>query len=298
MGVGAWRGGEVSPRITCVLAPNPGPMTLDGTNTWVLHEAGAAEAVVVDPGPLDEDHLRRVVDVVRSRGARVGLALLTHGHGDHADGARRFAELAGCPVRAYDPALCVGADAIDEGLVFETGSIRARVLATPGHTSDSVSFLLADDRALLTGDTVLGRGTTVVAYPDGALAPYLASLRRLRALVDPEAARGGASGAGARGGAGGGGRGGGADVAGRAPAGRLLPGHGPVVDDAAGVLDFYLAHRAERLDQVRTAVAGGARTPREVVERVYADVDPSLWPAAERSVRAQLDYLAEPPTVR
>src|SRR5213079_1992508 len=134
--------------------------------------------------------------------------------------------------------------------------LEVRIVATPGHSADSLSFLLDD--AVLTGDTVLGRGTTVVAHPDGRLADYLDSLRRLRDLCE------------------------------RAEATTILPGHGPVLDDALAVLDYYLAHRAERLVQVEAAVAAGARTPREVVEVVYADVDRSLWPAAELSVRAQL----------
>nr|WP_237742761.1 MBL fold metallo-hydrolase [Actinopolymorpha alba] len=238
-------------------------MTLDGTNTWVLGDPGAAQAVVVDPGPDDEDHLRRVLDVVRSRGAEVAVALLTHGHADHAGGARRFAELAGCPVRAFDPAYQLGDEGLRDGDVVAAGGLEIRVLATPGHTADSLCFLIPEEGAVLTGDTVLGRGTTVVAYPDGALGPYLGSLRRLRSL------------------------------AGQVPVRRLLPGHGPVLDHPLAVLDYYLAHRAERLEQVRTAVAAGARTPREVVERVYADVDEVLWPAAELSVRAQLDYLAD-----
>ena len=211
MSAAAWHGGAVSPRILCVRAENPGPMTLDGTNTWVLHNPEAPEAIVVDPGPADEDHLQRVLDVVRSRGASVALVLLTHGHDDHVGGARRFAELAGCAVRAVDPAYRVGAsgegraDALGlaDGSVVSAGGLELAVVGTPGHTSDSVSFLLPDERVLLTGDTVLGRGTTVVAYPDGALGPYLASLARLRALVD--------------------------DV----PVTLLLPGHGPVVDDPA-----------------------------------------------------------------
>jgi glyoxylase-like metal-dependent hydrolase (beta-lactamase superfamily II) len=126
-----------------------------------------------------------------------------------------------------------------------------------------LSFLLPADGAVLTGDTVLGRGTTVVAHPDGRLDDYLQSLDRLRLL----AARGTVS--------------------------TVLPGHGPTLDDAQRAIEGYLAHREERLRQVHRAVLGGARTPREVVETVYADVDPSLWPAAELSVRAQLDYLRE-----
>jgi glyoxylase-like metal-dependent hydrolase (beta-lactamase superfamily II) len=259
--VSGWAGGEVTARAWCVLAPNPSPMTLDGTNTWVLQEPGDDRTVVVDPGPLDERHLGRVLEIVRRRGARVGVILLTHGHLDHSEGAARFATLSGAPVRALDPALRLGDEGLAEGDVVRAGGLSLEVVATPGHTGDSLSFLLPADAAVLTGDTVLGRGTTVVAHPDGRLEDYLASLERLRSVA--------ASGA----------------------VTTVLPGHGPALPDAVRVLDGYLAHRRERLEQVRAAVAAGARTAREVVERVYADVDRTLWPAAEQSVRAQLEYL-------
>ena len=247
----------------CVLAPNPGPMTLDGTNTWVLRgsdpelERGGGRSVVVDPGPLDDGHL----DAVRAAAGEVAVVLLTHRHADHSEGAAAFAAAVGCGVRAADPEFRVGDEGLEDGDVVDVDGLELQVLATPGHTSDSVSLLVLDDGALLTGDTVLGRGTSVVAHPDGQLGAYLDSLRRLR------------------------------DLAARGVATRLLPGHGPVLDDPRGVLDGYLAHRSERLQQVRRAVAAGAGTPAEVVEMVYADVDRSVWPAAELSVSAQLDYL-------
>jgi glyoxylase-like metal-dependent hydrolase (beta-lactamase superfamily II) len=271
---------------TLVRADNPGPMTLDGTNTYVLRldggsggghgdgdggdGAGGGRVLVVDPGPRDEQHLRRVAGH-----GEVALTLLTHGHPDHAEGARRFHELTGAPVRALDPAHCVATDeplvagpverdgAGAQGLAAGpagTQGLAVEVLFTPGHTADSVCFVVesAGRRAVLTGDTVLGRGTTVVAHPDGSLAPYLDSLRRVAAL------------------------------------GRviLLPGHGPVRPDAAALAGEYLTHREARLAQVRRAVADGATTAPDVVRVVYADVDEALWPAAELSVRAQLDYLA------
>jgi glyoxylase-like metal-dependent hydrolase (beta-lactamase superfamily II) len=238
-------------------------MTLDGTNTWILSEPGSPLAVVVDPGPLDEGHLANVVATAERAGKRVALTLLTHGHPDHAAGAARFAELTRSPVRALDPALRLGEEGLGEGDTVTTGGLHLRVISTPGHTADSLCFHLPDDGAVLTGDTVLGRGTTVVAHPDGRLGDYLDSLRRLQALtVD-----------------------GGADI--------VLPGHGPVLADARGAVEFYLAHRANRLAQVETAVEAGLHTPADVVARVYADVDRTLWPAAELSVRAQLDYLRE-----
>ncbi|MCM2577720.1 MBL fold metallo-hydrolase [Streptomyces meridianus] len=256
-------GGPATARAVCVLAPNPSPMTLDGTNTWVLAEPDSDLAVVIDPGPLDEGHLREVAATAERAGKRVALTLLTHGHADHAEGAARFAELTRTEVRALDPALRLGDEGLEAGDVITVGGLEVRVVPTPGHTSDSLSFHLPADRAVLTGDTVLGRGTTMVAHPDGRLGDYLESLRRLRSLTVDD----------------------GVDT--------VLPGHGPVLADARGAVEYYLAHRANRLAQVETAVESGLATAEEVVAHVYADVDRSLWPAAELSVRAQLDYLVE-----
>jgi glyoxylase-like metal-dependent hydrolase (beta-lactamase superfamily II) len=233
-------------------------MTLDGTNTWVLREPGRSGCVVVDPGPLDEGHLRAVLDIATADDGRVALTLLTHDHADHAEAATRFAELAGSRVRA----LGRGHADLEDGDRLDVDGLEVLVVQTPGHTADSLSFLLPAEGALLTGDTILGRGTTVVAWPDGALAAYLSSLERLARLT------------------------------GSGEVTRILPGHGPDLPDAAAVVRYYLTHRAERLEQVRAAVAAGLRTPRAVVERVYADVPQSVWGAAELSVRAQLDYLA------
>ncbi|MFF9284891.1 MBL fold metallo-hydrolase [Streptomyces griseosporeus] len=255
--------GPVTERAVNVLAPNPSAMTLDGTNTWIVSEPGSGLAVVIDPGPLDEGHLRAVVDTAEKAGRRVALTLLTHGHPDHAEGAGRFAEITGTRVRALDPALRLGDEGLSAGDVITVGGLELRVVPTPGHTADSLCFHLPADRAVLTGDTVLGRGTTVVAHPDGRLGDYLDSLRRLRSLTVDDGVH------------------------------TVLPGHGPVLDDAQGAVEFYLAHRAHRLAQVETAVEDGYRTPSEVVAHVYADVDRSLWPAAELSVRAQLEYLEE-----
>jgi glyoxylase-like metal-dependent hydrolase (beta-lactamase superfamily II) len=236
-------------------------MTLDGTNTWVLLEPGGTEAVVIDPGPLDEGHLRALVDAVAAKGARVVQTILTHGHADHAEGAGRFAALTGAPTRAVGR----GHDDLTDGDIVRVGGLELRVVATPGHTSDSLSFALPADHALLTGDTVLGRGTTVVAHPDGELAAYLSSLERI------------------------------AHLTGDGEVSSILPGHGPVVPDASAMVAFYRMHRAERLEQVRQALADGAREAPDVVqavvERVYADVPREVWPAAAMSVAAQLDYL-------
>jgi glyoxylase-like metal-dependent hydrolase (beta-lactamase superfamily II) len=250
-------------RATCLLAPNPSPMTLDGTNTWLIAEPGSPSVVVIDPGPDDEGHLRRVLAAAVAGDRRVARILLTHGHLDHSAGAARLAALSGAPVQAADPAHRLGTEGLAGGDVVTAAGCELRVIETPGHSADSVSLLLPADGVLFTGDTVLGRGTTVIAK-DGNLGDYLRSLGQLRDLAGDLAVR------------------------------LLLPGHGPMLSDPTGTLDYYLTHRAERLEQVRTALAAGARTPGEIVAMIYTDVDPSVWPAAEWSVRAQLDYLGEP----
>jgi glyoxylase-like metal-dependent hydrolase (beta-lactamase superfamily II) len=249
-------------------------MTLDGTNTWVLRDASSSRSVVIDPGPPDPGHL----DAVASAAGDVAVVLLTHHHLDHSEAARAFAERVGCGVRALDPAYRLGSEGLGEGDVVALGDLEIRVVATPGHTSDSLSFVLSAERAVLTGDTVLGRGTTVVAHPDGRLGAYLSSLDRLHALAESHEIT------------------------------TIWPGHGPVIPSALSTLDHYISHRQERLEQVRDALraldvplsdadpervlpGSGESLARRVVEIVYADVDPVLWPAAELSVRAQLDYL-------
>lgn len=260
------RPSSVSRLATRLLAPNPGPMTLDGTNSYVLRAPGAPGAMVVDPGPLDEGHLDHLAAL-----GPVELVLLTHHHADHREGLVRFAALTGAPVRAIDPAFCIDAEPLVDGERISAAGLAIDVLATPGHTADSVCFLLAGDAphgSMLTGDTILGRGTTIIADPDGALGPYLTSLERLRAV-------------------------------GRATGGHVavLPGHGPVLRDLGDICDEYLAHRAERLDQVRAVLARLGADPADpatvakVVDSVYAETDAAVRPAAEASVRAQLAYL-------
>ncbi|MDX6742599.1 MBL fold metallo-hydrolase [Actinocorallia sp. A-T 12471] len=233
-------------------------MTLTGTNTWILAEPGANRAVVVDPGPNDGKHLRAVLAEVRARGLEVGQILLTHGHHDHAAGAKKFSRMTKAPVRALDPTHRHGGEGLAEGDVIEVGGLELHVWGTPGHTHDSLSFWLPAEGSVLTGDTVLGYGTTIVSD----LGDYLDSLQRMH------------------------------DHAAEHGIDRILPGHGPVLEDPAKTVAAYLGHRRARLEQVRSALEAGATTAREVVETVYADVDRKLWPAAEWSVQAQMDYLA------
>jgi glyoxylase-like metal-dependent hydrolase (beta-lactamase superfamily II) len=254
--------GSGTARARCVLAPNPSLMTLDGTNTWLVAEPGSDLAIVVDPGPDDEGHLRRVHTTAQEAGQRIETIVLTHGHQDHSAGARRLAELTGAPVLAVDPAHRLGESGLGPGDTVRAGGCELRMITTPGHSPDSVCLLLEADGAVLTGDTVLGRGTTVIAG-DGSLSDYLASLDRLRTLAD------------------------------EAGLSALLPGHGPLLADPAGTLDYYIAHRTERLAEITAALAAGETTLAGIVARVYVDVDRALWPFAEWSVRAQLAYLGE-----
>lgn len=250
---------------TRVLAPNPSPMTLDGTNTYVLHPVGSGAAAIVDPGPDDPAHLAAVEAVLRERDTWPTAVLVTHHHVDHAAAAAGWADHFGARLHASDPDVAgeYGHRLVDGGHVDLPG-LTVEVVATPGHCGDHLAFRLGTG-ALLSGDHVLGRGTSVVAHPDGDLAAYLTSLRRVLDL--------------------------GPDV--------LYPGHGPeLAEDPEAVLRYYLDHRAFRERQVLAVLADGEATPREVVEVVYADVDERLWPAAEASTRAALDRLAGEGRVR
>lgn len=264
-------------RLTSVLrADNPGPMTLDGTRSYVLRAPGSATCVVVDPGPDDAAHL----DALAAAGP-VELVLVTHRHADHTAGAPGLRERTGAPVRSADPDHCHGGDPLRGGETVRAAGLRIDVLATPGHTADSVCLVLADDgpvgvlaegvpasvTTVLTGDTVLGTGTTVLSAPDGSLGAYLASLDAIEAVATAGPTAG-------------------------------LPGHGPVVVDLAARVRAYRGHRLDRLAQVRAALAalglapGAERAVDQVVARVYADVDPSVLGAARQSVAAQLAFLA------
>lgn len=268
-----WASGAKTESATCLLGPNPSPMTLDGTNTWILRDEDAAACVLIDPGPNDERH--RTAIGAATLDSPIRMILLTHGHGDHSDLARDLAVETGAPVRALDPRHRLGDEGLDAGDVVLVGGLEIHVVTSPGHTSDSVCFLLPREGSLLTGDTVLGRGTSLVAWPDGRLGDYLLSLEHLQEVVERNGVR------------------------------RLLPGHGPILHDPASVLQAYREHRVARLDEVRSAalsllaqqpaeVEGASRVaiePMDVVAVVYAAVPREVWPAAELSVRAQLDYL-------
>lgn len=263
---------------SCLRAQNPGPMTLEGTNAWLLRAPGHEGVVVVDPGPDLPEHVQAL-----AAAGTVELVLITHRHGDHTEAVDALHRLTGAPVRAALPEHCRDARPLRDGERVGAAGVELEVLATPGHTSDSLSFRVLDDAPLpstepgalpavggsftsvltapiLTGDTVLGRGTTMLDHPDGTLADYLGSLDRL------EAASAGGPG---------------------------LPAHGAPIPDLAAVCRDLRRHRLERLEEVRAAVAelGEDATAAQLAARIYPQVPDRVRPAAEKSIEAQLAHL-------
>lgn len=258
-GAPAWGSGRVSARARAILADNPSPLTYLGTNTWVLADPGAPACVVVDPGPDSAPHLRAVLRACAEDGYEVAAVLLTHDHADHAEGAGRFAALAGAPVLSRK-----GGTLPDGPLDLGPGAPRLEVIPLPGHASDLVGFLVPADSSIVTGDMLFRQSSTLICWPDGSLAEYLESLERLRAAVE---ARGIA---------------------------RLLTAHGPLIDDPLAAIDRAYLHRLERLERVRAAAMSGTGADVEgIIEAVYQDVDARLDPAARINIHAQLEYLEQ-----
>lgn len=235
-------------RIERVLAPNPGPFTGPGTNTWLLESAG--EVIVIDPGPFDRRHADAIAAAMAGRS--VGGVLVTHTHEDHAPLANPLARDWGVPAYGHAPGPSFDPDIrLTDGSAVPVGEVTVAVVHTPGHADDHLCFLVGD--VLFTGDHIMGGSSVMVER----MGPYMQSLERLREL----------------------------DLT------RLYPGHGEMMDDPRGVIDWYLAHRRERERQVVAAIEAGAATVEDIVGAVYGDVDSSLHPLAARSVRAHVDKL-------
>ncbi|MGO1949830.1 MAG: MBL fold metallo-hydrolase [Mycobacteriaceae bacterium] len=255
-----------------VLCDNPSYQALEGTNSWIVRAPGDSRSIIIDPGPHDEGHLNVLRSKATQGGAEVALILLTHHHPDHADGAPRLRQLAGAPVRAFDGRYCAGGDALTDGEVISVEGLTptVEVVATPGHTGDSVSFFIHTDggdtdgdvEGIATGDTIAGRHTTMISETTGDLGDYLESLRL---LMD------------------------------RGRGIRLLPGHGPDREDTAELAGKYLERRELRLRQVVGALEtlGEDATVGEIVDEIYTDVDPVLRDAAKQSTRVALRHLGK-----
>jgi glyoxylase-like metal-dependent hydrolase (beta-lactamase superfamily II) len=227
-------------------APNPGPLTLSGTNTWVV---GRGPAYVVDPGPLIDSHIEALLVAIAARGGLGGI-VLTHDHADHSEAVKALRE-------SNRVSLAAGRGEVDIELAEGTHFGPFQALSIPGHAPDH--FVLIRDRACFTGDAVLGEGSVFIAPDPGALADYLAGLKRLRER--------------------------GLDV--------LCPGHGPSIWNPRAKLDQYIDHRLERERLLLEALDQGRRSVSELLDAAWSDVPAELRPVAAVSLRAHLDKLED-----
>ena len=263
---------------TRITQDNPSGMTLSGTNTYVIAAPGSDTAVVVDPGLAEgaAAHAEAVAEVLDGR--TVELILITHHHHDHTGGVQAFTQRFGAPVRAVQDQWSNRAAPLVAHEVIHGAGTSIRVVPTPGHTTDSVSFFLPDDNAaphpggtVLTGDTILGEGTTMLDYPDGTLADYLGSLETLAAL----------------------------EGAGRQVA--VLPAHGPTLASVVRTAEDYRAHRLARVDQLRdmirdqppiiTPVDWASVVVHDLSLRLYPELPDMVRGPAKKTLAATLDYL-------
>ncbi len=252
---------RLSDRVLRVTQDNPGMFTGPGTNTWVIGDAGGP-AFVLDPGEEDDAHFEAMLHAVGGRD--VAAVLISHTHRDHWPLAPRVASHFDAEIRAFseEPPFTAG-PRLEDGTRLSAGGTTLVALHTPGHASDHLCFLLEEERAVFTADLVMGWSTSIIAPPDGNLNQYMASLERLLDL----------------------GQGGGIDI--------LHPGHGESIEPPLDRIREIHRHRQQRTDQALEAIAAGVATIPEMVERIYADVDPKLHGAAAFSLRAHLDALVE-----
>ncbi len=247
-----------------VLAPNPSPMTLEGTNTYLT--IAGSDAIAIDPGPADASHIDAIIAAAERHGATIGAIAVTHGHPDHAPGAKLLHERTGAPVYAHPLATFPFDVAVTEGDRIAAGDAKLGVLETPGHAREHVVFTFEPEAALFTGDVVIGRGTVVIAPPNGDMRAYQATLARL--LRDFGESR------------------------------TIFGGHGPAIPDVRGKLEEYLAHRLLREREILAALGAGERTIPELVTEIYRNVATFLWPAAARQILAYLIALEREERVR
>lgn len=251
---------RLSDRVLRVTQDNPGMFTGPGTNTWVIGSA-SGPVFVLDPGEEDDRHFDAVTAAVGGR--QVEAVLISHLHRDHWPLAPRVAERYGAEILAFSEQPPFAAGLLTDGERLSAEGATMVALHTPGHASDHLCFLLEEERAVFTADLVMGWSTSIIAPPDGNLNQYMASLERLIEL----------------------GSDGGIEV--------LHPGHGESIKPPLDRVHEIRRHRQQRTDQALEAVAGGVATIPEMVERIYADVDPKLHGPAAFSLRAHLDALVE-----
>lgn len=262
---------QVSAGIRRVIADNPSPFTFHGTGTYIL---GHGQVAVVDPGPVDPAHIAAILRA--TEGETITHLLVTHTHMDHSPGCRLLREHTDARTYGYGPhggawtaagvQVEEGGDmdfvpdvAVRDGDVVEGDGWSVACVHTPGHTSNHVCYAFGDERALFSGDHVMGWSTSVISPPDGHMGSYMASLRR---LLDRDDAV-------------------------------YWPTHGPPITEPTRHVEAFIEHRIEREDQIRQCLAGGVERIADMVESMYADVPRHLHAAAARSVLAAVEYLVE-----
>lgn len=261
----------VSPNIRRVVANNPGPFTLYGTGTYIL---GRGNVAVVDPGPADPAHIEALL--AATRGETITHLLVTHTHADHSPGCALLRESCDAPTYGYGPH---GAGKLEEGVVVEEGGdmdfdpdVEVRhgqviegdgwsveCVYTPGHTSNHICYQLREERALFSGDHVMGWSTSIVSPPDGDMENYMASLDLLLERDDA----------------------------------LYWPTHGPAITAPKPHVEAFIAHRVEREEQIKACLSDGVPRIREMVPTMYADLPEFMYPAAARSVFAAMVYLVQ-----
>lgn len=256
---------KLSPRVARVRAPNPSPMTLDGTNSYLI-DCGAGQIAAIDPGPAIAVHIDALVAGARELGGTIAAIFVTHGHPDHFPAAAPLATITGAPVYAHTNARFPHTTSLAGECDVRVGAIELHTFDAPGHTFDHLVYILTDERALFTGDVIIGAGTVVIAPPGGAMRPYQATLERLRERYGDARA--------------------------------IYGGHGEAIADPRAKIDEYIAHRARREAELLAMLAAGAATIPQLVTTIYAAVGEHLWPAAARQMMAYLDALTSEGRVR